>query len=62
MVEFDLLVLEPNSENCLDLNSVAPPCDKVICIPDNTYITLAIRKFMLDMPRPGSFQTISLEI
>ena len=29
-------------------------------MPDTNYITSAIRKFMLDMPSPGSFQNICL--
>ena len=49
---------EPNSENCLDLIFVAPPCDKVLIVPDTKCITFAIRTFMLDVPSPGSFQNI----
>ena len=30
--------------------------EKIIIVPDRNYITSAIRKFMLDMPSPGSFQ------
>ena len=55
-----ILVLEPNSENCLDLIFVAPPCEKVIFVSDENFITSAIRKFMLDMQSPGSFQNIGL--
>ena len=29
-----ILVREPNSENCLDLIFAAPPCRKVIIVPD----------------------------
>ena len=29
-------------------------------MPDTNYITSAIRKFMMDMPSPGSFQNICL--
>ena len=54
-----VLVLEPNSENCLDLIFAAPPCENVIVVPNTNYITSAIRKFMLNMPSPGSFQNIS---
>ena len=56
------LVREPNSENCLDLIFAAPLCEKVIVVPDINYITSAIRKLMLDMSSPGSFQNISLLI
>ena len=56
------LVREPNSENCLDLIFSAPPCEKVITVADTNYITSAIRKFMLDMPGPGSFQNIGFLI
>ena len=52
------IVSEPNSENCLDLICAAPPCEKGIVVPDTNYITSATRKFMLDMPGPGSFQGI----
>ena len=52
----------PNSENCLDLIFAAPPCEKVIIVPDTNYIISAIRKFMLDMPSPGRFQNIALLI
>ena len=54
------LVWEPNFENCLDLIFAAPPCEKVIIVPDTNYITSAIRNFMLDMPSPVSFQNIGL--
>ena len=53
-----MIVREPNSENCLDLILAAPPCDKVINVPDTNYITSATRKFMLDMPSPGNSQNI----
>ena len=56
------IVREPNSENCLDFIFVARPCEKVIIVPDANYITSEIRKFMLDMPSPGSFQNIGLLI
>ena len=52
------VVWERNSENCLDLSFASPPCEKVIIVPDTNYITSAIRKFMWDMPSPGSFQKI----
>ena len=58
----DLIVWEPNSENFLNLIFVAPPCEKVIFVYDESYITSAIRKFMLDMPSPGSSQNIGLKI
>ena len=54
------LVQEPNSENCLDLMFAAPPCEKLIIVPDANQITSGIRKFVLDMPGPGSFQNIGL--
>ena len=57
-----LLVQEPNSENCLDLIFAAPPCQKDIIVLDINYITSAIRKFMLDMPSPSSFQNKGLLI
>ena len=38
------------------------PCQKVIIVPDRNYITSAIRKLMLDIQSPGSFQNIGLEI
>ena len=38
---------------------VAPLCEKVIFVSDKNYMTSAIRKFTLDMPSPGSFQTIA---
>ena len=56
------IVLEPNSEDCLDLIFAAPPCEKVIIVPDTNYITSAIRKFMLDMPSSGSLHNIDLLI
>ena len=59
-VYFLHLSLEPNSKNSLDLIFVAPPCQKVIFVSDKSYITSAIRKFILDMPVPGSFQNIGL--
>ena len=49
-------VREPNSENYLDLIFAAPLCEKIIIAPDTNYITSAIRKFMLDIPSPGSCQ------
>ena len=52
------IVREPHSENCFYLIFAAPPCEKVIIIPDTNYVTSAIRKFMLDMPSPGSFQNV----
>ena len=56
------IVLEPNSENCLNSIFAASPCEKIIIVPDANYITSAIRKFMLDMPSPGSFHNIDLLI
>ena len=35
-------------------------CQKVIIVPDTNYITSAIRKLMLDISSPGSFQNIGL--
>ena len=35
-------------------------CQKVIIVPDTNYITSAIRKLMLGIPSPGSFQSIGL--
>ena len=60
MIQVFLSVREPNSENCLDLIFAAPLCEKVIVVPDTNYVRSAIRKFMLDMPSPGSFQNIGL--
>ena len=57
-----VVVREPNSENCLDLTFAAPPFEKVIIVPDKSYITSGIRKFMLDMSSPRSLQNISLFI
>ena len=56
------IVREPNFERCLDLIFAASPCEKVIIVADTNHITSAIRKFMLDMPSPGSFQNIGLLI
>ena len=56
------LVRQPNSENWLDLIFTAPPREKAITVPDTNYIKSANRKFMLDMPSPGSFQNIGLLI
>ena len=56
------LVREPNSGSCLDLIFAAPPCEKVIIVPDTNYITSAIRKFLLDMPSPDKLQNIGLLI
>ena len=39
-----------------------PPCEKVIIVPDTNYVTSAIRKLMLNMPSPGSFQNVGLLI
>ena len=50
------------TENCLDPIFAAPPCEKVIIVPDTNYIISAIRKFMLDMPSPGSSQNIGVLI
>ena len=36
---FRLLIIEPNSESCLDLIFAVLPCDKVIIVPDTNYIT-----------------------
>ena len=58
--EYAEYVWEPNSEDFLDLIFVAPPCEKVIFVSDKNYITSAIKKFMLDMPSPGSSQNIGL--
>ena len=35
-------------------------CQKVIIVPDTNYATFATRKLMLDIPSPGSFQSIGL--
>ena len=56
------VVREPNSENCLDLIFDAPFREKVIIVPDTNYITSAIRRFILEMPSPGSFQNIGFLI
>ena len=60
MICHNILVWEPNSENCLDLIFLVFPYEKVIIVPDTNHITSAIRKFMLDMQGPGSFQNIGL--
>ena len=54
------IVRESDSENYLDLIFAAPPYKKVIILPDTNYIISAIRKFMLDVPSPGSSQNIGL--
>ena len=59
---FNLLVWEPNSGNCLELIFAALLFEKVIIAPDTNYTTPAIRKLMLNMPSPGSFQNIGLLI
>ena len=43
-------------KNCLDLSFVTPSFETNIFVPDENYITYAIRKFMLNMPSPGNFQ------
>ena len=55
-----VLVREPNSENCLDLIFAA--LWESFIVLDTNYVTSAIRKFMLDMPRPGSFQNIGINM
>ena len=59
-VKFQVTVWEPNSENFLDLNFAAPFLEKLIIVPDTNYITSEIRKLMLDIPSPCSFQNICL--
>ena len=49
-----------HSKNYLDLIFVEPLCEKVIFASVENYITPAVRKFMLDMSSPGSFQNIGL--
>ena len=61
-VKTDEIAWEPNSENCLDLIFAASPSEKVIIVPYTHHITSSIRKFMLDVPSPGSFQNIDLLI
>ena len=56
------LVREPNADNCLDLIFVASPCEKVIIVRDTNFTIFAVRKFMLNMRNPGSFQNIGLLI
>ena len=56
------LVREANSENCLDLIFAVLPCEKAIIVPDTNYVISAIRKFMLYMPIPGSFENKGLQI
>ena len=58
MTQFDflLIALESNPENCLDLIFVESPV-KINFVSVKTFITSAIRKFMLEMPSPGSFQS-----
>ena len=36
------------------------PFEKVIVVPDTNYITPIIRKLVLDIPNPSSFQNIGL--
>ena len=31
------VVQEPNSENCLDLDSITPPCKKALVVSDKIY-------------------------
>ena len=33
------VVQEPNSENCIDFNCIAPPCEKVLFVADKIYVT-----------------------
>ena len=56
------VVQKPNSENCLDLVFAAPPCQNVIIVQDTSYTISGIKKFMLDMPSPCSFQNIGILI
>ena len=58
LIVFQVIVREPNCENCLDFISVASPCEKIIFASDGNYMTYTIRRFMLDMPNPGSFQNV----
>ena len=44
----------------LRLEFCCTPCQNVVIVPDTSYITSAIRKLMLDIPSPGSFQNIGL--
>ena len=46
----------------LSLEFCCSPYEKVVIVPDTNYITSAIRKLMLDIPSPGSFQNIGLLI
>ena len=56
----NIIIREQNNKSCLDLIFAVHPCEKLISASDENYIISAIRKFMLDMPRPGSFQNIDL--
>ena len=51
-----------NYEICLNLIFVVSPYENVTIIPDTNYTTSAIRKFMMDMPIPGSFQNTGLSM
>ena len=53
-----MVVWETNFENCIDPIFNASPYEKVAIVPYTNCITATIRKFMLDMPGPGSFQDI----
>ena len=55
-------VQEPNYEICLNLIFVVSPYENVTIFPDTNYTTSAIRKVMMDMPIPGSFQNTGLSM
>ena len=52
----DIKVQEPNSEDCVDFTFSGTSCERVAFVFDKKFITSAIKKFMLDMSSPGSFQ------
>ena len=55
---FIMIVWKPNT---FLLRSVAPLCEKINFACGRSYITFAMRKSILDMPVPGSFEIKSIE-
>ena len=49
LIVFLVIVREPNYENCLDFIFVASLCEKIIFTSKGNFMTLAIRRFVLDM-------------
>ena len=54
------VTLSGHTKISVDLIFIASICGKLIFVPYTNYITSAIRKFMLDIPIPGSFQNKGL--